>query len=174
MVEQQKNLQSQKPAQSVPLTEEQKREQAVAIELAKRQEKRKADRAAAKARVIEFMKTVKDSQLLADLKFFVSQARERGEPTVKAISAPLRDALVAAGARGMTGLAIYREFKLGEPEMRIKMRTLIQRAKPEERCFVSYDPKKAEDDGGTYTVVGVGAALPKGWTGFIPGESEEL
>jgi hypothetical protein len=169
--QEQKQNQKAQPAQKAALTAE---EQKLALEQQKRVEARKAQRTAAKVRVLEFMKGVKDAQLLADLKFFVSQTRERGEATVKAISAPLKDALVKAGAKGMTGLDIYRQFKLGEPEMRIKQRTLIQRAKPEDRCWVGYDAEKNAADGGTYTVLAIGAEAPKGWDGYVPSDEEEL
>ena len=132
--------------------------------------KERADkRAAAKARVLQFLTTLKDTQIVADIKLFVSEGKKRSEGTAHYISSPLRDALVAAGEKGLTGLEIYKVFQLGAPEMRIKMRTLIQKAKPEDRVYVSYNK-----DTDAYKVVGKGKTPPKGWAGFIPAETEEV
>lgn len=67
------------------------------------------------------------------------------------------------------GLEIYRDFGAGQGEMRTIVRNLVKARRPAERIWVHYD--KPSD---TYTVMGVGAEPPKGWTGYRPVEVEDV
>lgn len=63
----------------------------------------------------------------------------------------------------LTLMEIFREFKMGEGEMRIRMRNSLNDRKPEERMWISYDP-----DSEVYTLEAVGVNPPAGWTGTLP------
>lgn len=60
---------------------------------------------------------------------------------------------------------IFKEFRMGEGEMRVRMRNAIHDRKPEERMWISYDPNTE-----VYTLEAVGADAPAGWTGPLPKE----
>jgi hypothetical protein len=78
----------------------------------------------------------------------------------------LRDMLIAAGTKGVAEIEIYKAFKIGRPEMTIKCRVLVQRAKtPADRVWVTFDAATE-----TYKVAGHGPSAPKGWAGYVPGE----
>lgn len=63
---------------------------------------------------------------------------------------------------------IFKEFRMGEGEMRVRMRNAIHDRKPEERMWISYDPKTE-----VYTLEAVGADAPAGWTGPLPKEPKK-
>lgn len=63
---------------------------------------------------------------------------------------------------------IFKEFRMGEGEMRVRMRNAIHDRKPEERMWISYDPNTE-----VYTLEAVGADAPAGWTGPLPKEPKK-
>lgn len=140
-------------------------------------QKRVDDRKAAKVEVLEYLKqfdqTKPDEKKLFDqIMLFVGATTRTGGVRSAPISptGALKDALVAAGTKGLTEMDIFKLFKIGRPEMIIKMRVLIQRAKePKDRVWVTF----TEGDE-TYRVVATGAATPKGWTGYVPETAETL
>lgn len=75
----------------------------------------------------------------------------------------LKEALLAGP---MTPVEIFNKFEYGTPTMKQKIREMIK-VKPEDRVWV-------ELKDGKYQVVGKGPKAPKGWTGYVPAESEEL
>ncbi len=58
---------------------------------------------------------------------------------------------------------IFKKFRMGEGEMRIRIRNFIYDRKPEARLWISYD-----SDAEQYKLEGVGANAPKGWEGVLP------
>lgn len=63
----------------------------------------------------------------------------------------------------VTLMQVFKEFRMGEGEMRIRMRNAIHDRKPEERMWITYDA-----DTETYTLEEVGVNPPDGWTGTLP------
>ena len=63
---------------------------------------------------------------------------------------------------------IFKEFRMGEGEMRVRMRNAIHDRKPEERMWINYDPNTE-----VYTLEAVGADAPAGWTGPLPKEPKK-
>lgn len=63
----------------------------------------------------------------------------------------------------VTLMQVFKEFRMGEGEMRVRMRNAIHDRKPEERMWITYD-----SDTDTYTLEEVGANPPAGWTGALP------
>lgn len=58
---------------------------------------------------------------------------------------------------------IFKEFRMGEGEMRVRIRNAVHDRAPEERMWITYDPSTE-----TYTLEHVGAEAPSGWTGPLP------
>jgi hypothetical protein len=146
--------------------------------LAARVEARKA----AKANVLEYLKqfdlTKADEKKLHDeiMLFVGATARSSGtRATPLSPTSALKDALVGAGAKGLSETDIFKLFRIGRPEMIIKMRILIQRAKkPEDRVWVSFTEGKTPTDDGIYKVLATGKDAPKDWTGYTPEQAEAL
>lgn len=64
---------------------------------------------------------------------------------------------------GVVGLFdIFKRFKMGEGEMRVRIRQLINQ-EADKRVWISYDADKEQ-----YKLEGTGAKAPKGWTGHLP------
>ena len=63
----------------------------------------------------------------------------------------------------ITLMDVFKRFRMGEGEMRVRMRNAILDRKPEERMWITYD-----QDSETYTLAGYGKDAPKGWTGVMP------
>lgn len=63
----------------------------------------------------------------------------------------------------VTLMQVFKEFRMGEGEMRVRMRNAIHDRKPEERMWIAYD-----SDTETYTLEEVGVNPPAGWTGTLP------
>lgn len=63
----------------------------------------------------------------------------------------------------VTLMQVFKEFRMGEGEMRVRMRNAIHDRKPEERMWITYD-----SDTETYTLEEVGVNPPAGWTGALP------
>jgi hypothetical protein len=58
---------------------------------------------------------------------------------------------------------IFKKFRMGEGEMRIRIRNMIYDRKPEERLWISYNA-----DAESYKLEGIGVNPPKGWKGVLP------
>lgn len=63
----------------------------------------------------------------------------------------------------VTLMQVFKEFRMGEGEMRVRMRNAIHDRKPEERMWITYDA-----DTETYTLEEVGVNPPAGWAGALP------
>ena len=75
----------------------------------------------------------------------------------------LKEALLAGP---LSPIEIFQKFEYGSPTMKQKIREMIK-CEPADRIWV-------ELKDGKYQVVGKGPKAPKGWTGYVPAESEEL
>jgi hypothetical protein len=58
---------------------------------------------------------------------------------------------------------IFKQFRIGRPEMVTKCRILVLCPNPADRVWVKFDEPTE-----TYNVVGTGATPPEGWDGYIP------
>lgn len=62
-------------------------------------------------------------------------------------------------------LDIFREFRMGVAEMRIRIRECVYNRPAESRYWITYNP-----DTEVYRLEGIGANPPEGWKGVLPKE----
>lgn len=60
-------------------------------------------------------------------------------------------------------MAIFKEFKMGEGEVRVRIKELIQKRSGEARVWVRHN-----EDNDTYEIVARGDEIPAGWKGPFP------
>lgn len=144
-----------------------KSEAKVAEKKAKKDARKKA-RKEAKARVLTFL-AQNEAKLGPIAKDIATLVGKGGVRVTSSIGSALRDALLTAGPTGLPELTIYKQFKIGRPEMQGKIRKFIRAANPADRVWVHFDEAKE-----AYFVVGQGATPPKGWDGYLPSAKEEL
>jgi hypothetical protein len=136
---------------------------------------KKRVRIEAKKRVLEYLSQFdltkpEEKQLVDDIKVFVGGGGQKvARVATKSINSALRDAFLAAGDKGLSEMDVFKQFKIGRPEMVTKIRILVLCPNPDDRVWVNFDESKE-----TYFVVGKGANPPKGWGGYVPGKKEEL
>lgn len=139
-------------------------------ELAKvnaREEKRVA-RNEAKARIRSFMKECEDDQLKADLALIVGTGQRAGGGSSKAnINNIIRQTFLNKGE--LTEMEVFKDFRLGRPAMKTKIRLMIILPEPEDRVWVKFFPEEE-----VYRIVGTGAEPPEDWDGYLPMNSELL
>jgi len=144
-------------------------------ERAKAAEAKKKARAAARARVVEYISQFdltkpKEKQLVDDIRSFIGGGAQRvARVATKSVNSALRDALIAAGDKGLSEMDVFKQFKIGRPEMVTKIRILVLCPNPDDRVWARFDEAKE-----SYFVVGKGANPPKGWDGYVPGAKETL
>ena len=96
-----------------------------------------------------------------------NKAQKKSGSTSRGAKASLLDQLsemfLAAKDGKVSLMDIFKQFRMGEGEMRIRIRNLIYDRKPEDRLWVSYDAYSE-----TYTLEGTGPTAPKGWIGVLP------
>lgn len=155
-----------------------KREQAPEPELTAEQitAKRKAEKKATNKK----KKVAKKTALFAILKF-VAEQEDHGLAAEILLCTPGQRAGGGGGSildsfvevftanTEVKGLKLYQDFGTGQGEMRKIVRSLIKKLEPSKRIWVHYD--KPSD---TYTVMGVGASAPEGWTGYRPVEVDDV
>jgi hypothetical protein len=66
----------------------------------------------------------------------------------------------------VSAVDIFQKFEYGRPTMNQKINNFIK-ASPEDRIWVVFED-------GNYLVKGKGPEAPRGWTGYMPAEKEEL
>jgi hypothetical protein len=132
-------------------------------------------RDAARPRVKAFLKANAEQlgDLKADIELFIGKpagvkvAKVKG--IVTSLNSELRDALIAAADAGLSEMDIFRKFKIGRPEMRIKIRTFTLTPNPDNRIWVSFDETSE-----LYHVLATSRTPPAGWEGYVPAEKETL
>lgn len=60
---------------------------------------------------------------------------------------------------------VFREFKMGVSEMRVRIRECIYNRPADSRYWITYNPTTE-----VYRLEGIGANPPEGWTGVLPKE----
>jgi len=128
--------------------------------------KRKA-RNEARERIVKFLKDNADQlgSLKADIESFIGRAQVAPRAAVRTINSDLRDAFLAAheAGKGLSEMDIFRQFKIGRPEMVTKARILVLCPNPADRVWVKF-----HEDEEAYYVEGLGAEPPAGWEGYVP------
>ena len=136
------------------------------------QKKQNEEKNAARTRILQFLKDNADQlgSLADDIRLFVHKApmARTGLPT-KSVNAEIREAILNAGDTGLTEMDIFRQFRIGRPEMTTKIRILVLCPNPADRVWVKFF-----EDTETYKVVGLGANPPDGWDGYIPSAKNSL
>ena len=145
------------PAVVTPKTEAKK-----AKKLAKKQL-----RLAAKGRVMEFLGLNDLGTVAEDIKMLIGKGG--AIRATSSINSALRSVILQSGTNGVNELVLYKQFKIGRPEMAGKIRKFIKSGNPADRIWVHFDEVKE-----TYFVVGKGPTPPKGWTGYLPAEKSDL
>lgn len=123
----------------------------------------------AKERVRKFAEGVKDEQLRADLMLLVS-ASEKKPRTANAgpsVNQQIKDMLIEK--KELSELDIFKNFKIGRPEMNIKRRLFVKDCEPKDRVWFSFDEDKE-----VYKLVATGEKAPSGWDGYDPDKTAEL
>lgn len=96
----------------------------------------------------------------------IRNAKQGGHAASRNVKQQVLDKLLdlfMANDGKVTLMQVFKEFRMGEGEMRVRMRNAIHDRKPEERMWITYDA-----DTETYTLEGVGVNPPAGWTGILP------
>jgi hypothetical protein len=149
-------------------------EHATAEDIAKLEEKkaRKAARnevkKAARLRIREYANDLEAGDLKSDLLLIVGGGRtstKRRGPSRKAVADALRNAFLER--ESLTEMEIFKEFKLGRPEMLNRIRSFIKVKDAEDRVWITFD-----EDAETYNLVETGPNPPEGWDGYLPNDEE--
>jgi len=124
----------------------------------------------AKSRVRDYIKTLSSDDLLkADLVLLVGTGQRASRGPVSSINTVLRDAIIASGDEGLSEMDIFKQFKIGRPEMTTKIRIFVKTPNPDDRVWVNFDESTE-----IYKVVGLGKDAPEGWDGFVPADENIL
>lgn len=128
-------------------------------------EKRRKEVAEAKDQIREIIKagdpSIPDS-FLALVKVLVPLKRRTNGPRKRVSSVAVLRQLMPNVGDTVSLLDVFKQFKMGEGEMRSRIRQALNHG-PEERLWVSYDPATE-----TYTLEGVGREVPATWKGELP------
>ena len=142
-------------------------EEVVDAKKAAQEEKRKA-RNEAKERTRVYIKSLEDGQLKEDLNLLIGTGSRQSSGAPRAsINNVLRDLFIEKTE--VSEMDLFMQFKIGQPEMRIKIRIFVKTPNPDDRIWVIFDEEKE-----VYRMVGKGAEKPSEYTGFIPAEQNIL
>lgn len=120
-------------------------------------------RKAARSRIVTFLSENAEQlgALKGDIELFIGKGGAR--VGVPGANFELRDALVAAGDKGISEMDIFKKYHVGRNEMKVKIRIFLLTPNPADRVWVTFDETKE-----TYKVVGKGEKPPAGWDGYVP------
>ena len=133
---------------------------------------KKEARTEAQTLVRAFIKTldsVGDEGLKTAMTLLIGSGTRARRGSVSSINTVLRDLIVAAGDEGVSEMDIFKQFKIGQPEMTTKVRIFLKTPNPEDRIWVKFFE---EDE--MYRMVGKGSKAPDGWDGFTPADENLL
>jgi len=140
----------------------------------------------AKASLRQAMKAAVDgivSCSLKDLLLTVGAGQASGIPRVKGMGRKSMneqildmfrgpDGQIEAGTK-VSGMDIFNAFDIGYPRMKWLIAASIKDVKKKtDRIWMDFD--RAEGIGGTYTVWGIGEAVPENWGGYLPSDESLL
>lgn len=137
------------------------------------QDEKKAKLAArndAKKRLRDFMASCNDEQVKADLLLVIGDGK-RGSSGLRKNGAnqAILNRIIEAGDTGVSEMDIFKEFHIGRPDMKNKIRAFIKNVAPDERVWIAFN-----EDTESYSVAGYGAQAPKGWAGWVPADQVDL
>lgn len=123
----------------------------------------------AKERVRKFADSVKDEQLKADLMLLVSasEKKTRSANAGPSVNQQIKDMLLEK--KELSELEIFKNFKIGRPEMNIKRRLFVKDCEPKDRIWFSFDEDKE-----VYKLIATGEKAPADWDGYDPDKTAEL
>ena len=126
-------------------------------------------RLAARDRVREWLKNLDDVNLKADIVLLIGSGQRsvRGG-VIRSINNVLREAFIAADD-GLTEMDIFKQFKIGRPEMTSKVRIFLRTPVVADRVWVVFDEKTE-----IYTIAAIGENPPEGWEGYVPANENVL
>ena len=129
------------------------------VKMKKLQEARKG----ARGRIMTFLADNAETlgALKGDIELFIGKGGARAG--VPGANFELRDALVAAGDKGISEMDIFKKYHVGRNEMKVKIRIFLLTPNPADRVWVTFDESKE-----IYKVVGKGEKAPAGWDGYVP------
>jgi hypothetical protein len=130
---------------------------------------KKEARKAAQVKVREFANGLEDEDMKKAILFLIGSGQRAARGAVRSVNKVLLEALQAAGDEGLSEMDIFKQFKIGRPEMTTKVRIFLKTPNVEDRVWVSFD-----EESETYRVVGSGASAPEGWDGFVPADENVL
>lgn len=132
-----------------------------------KQDKRDARKAAVK-KILDFMKANPSLSIMAELKLFVKEPGSRGRKA-SPVFASILNLLKVNGAKGVSEMDIFKNFRIGRPEMAHNIRKALLTEKPADRVWIALDESSE-----TYFIKGTGAKAPEKWDGYIPAEKTDL
>lgn len=123
----------------------------------------------AKTRLRDFAKTLDDDDdLKPDILLLVgTAARARTGRATVSVNQVLRDIFLEKGE--ISEMEIFKNFKIGRPEMSIKTRIFVKVPNPEDRIWIVFDEEEE-----VYHMVAKGAKAPKNWDGYVPADEDLL
>ncbi len=121
----------------------------------------------AKVRLRKFAQSLEDEQVKADILFIVGTGQRAARGSVSGQTSEILAIIQEAGEDGVSEMDIFKQFHIGQPEMRNKCRLFLKTDKASERVWVAFDVPKA-----TYFVVDTGEATPDGWDGYDPNSAK--
>jgi hypothetical protein len=131
-------------------------------------EQKKKERAEAKERVRKLIEDNKfDEQTKKDLQTLISFKKGRAGASNKVSKTDVLKKLFRE-KKTVSEMEIFKQFKMGIPEMNIQRRLMIQRSTPEDRVWINHDPEKE-----VWVMVKEGPNPPKDWDGYIPEEQKK-
>lgn len=110
-----------------------------------------------------------DKALQAAIFLVVGSGTRAVRGSVQSKNTVILAAIVEAGKEGISEMDIFRQFKIGRPEMSNKCRIFVKTDKPADRVWIAFD-ESAE----VYRVMGTGETKPEGWKGFVPADEKQL
>jgi len=130
--------------------------------------KRKATNEAKKEAKQKLIAWLKEDPKIEDdihtaIVLLIKTAAKSSKPRAESINEQLKAVLVEAGKDGVSEMAIFKQFKIGQPEMSIKTRLFVKVKDPAERIWVRFF-----EDEELYKVIATGADMPEDWDGYIP------
>jgi len=124
----------------------------------------------AKTRLRDFAKTLEDDDALkADLFLIIGTGQRAGGIGRVRVNMDMAIRDLFLEEKEIHEMDIFKNFKIGRPQMTNKIRIFLKVPNPDDRIWVRFFP-----DEETYRIVGKGANPPKDWEGFVPADENIL
>ncbi len=147
------------------ITEEAAKEKAVEAE----KTAKRLLRSSAKKRIRAIINATNDDQAKTDLILLIGKGERTGRISGMSSDSSILKYIQKSTPQGASEMDIFKEFKIGRPEMKSKLRTFVKTTNPDDRVWVKFF-----EDEEVYRVVAEGADAPEGWEGFTPPSTENI